>query len=102
MIAASSCMEILCIGPVKHVESVHDVFRSVGMNDVHQNNQSKMMRFVDQRFELFRSSTTTAWGKEIRHVVSKAAVISVFLNRHDLNRVVTEFANAWKHLISKF
>ena len=71
------------------------------MDDIHQHDQSQSMGLINHRLELIRRSAATAGGKEIGHVVSEAPVIGMLLNGHDLDGIVTEFANSGQHLFSE-
>jgi hypothetical protein len=82
-------MEKLKISAIQHINSILGVGTGVGMHDVHNDNQPHLMGGVDQLFEVVRLAEPAAGGEEICDVVAETPVVGVFLDRHQLNAVVT-------------
>ena len=69
-------------------EAIISVARDVGVYDIEEYDKAETMGFIDEGFEFFRGAGTGRNGEWICDVVSERAVVSVFLNSHELDGVV--------------
>ena len=94
MVTPTTRVEVLVPGPVPEVDSVLLILLGVGVDNVHENRDTKTVRLVDHRLQLIGRPEATTRREEVRHVVPKGPVVGVLLNRHDLDRVVTQRSHA--------
>ena len=88
VVTLRTAVEVLAIGAIEHVDTIRNVRRRVRVNQIHQNGNAHGVRFVNQILQLVRRTASRGNAEEVRHVVAKRSIIRVFLNRHQLNRVV--------------
>ena len=72
------------------------------MHQVHNHRQPHRMRLAHQGFQFFRSAEARRRGEKIADMVSETAVIGVFGDRHQLNRVVARFFDMRQDRFDKF
>lgn len=101
MITPFSSMTKTIISPIKQMNPIKDIIRSMRMNQVNNNFKSKWMRLIDKVFEIFRCTKSLRYPKISSNMVAKASVISVFLNSHQLNTVIPSILNPFKIILCK-
>ena len=60
-------------------------------------NLLRAVRRIDQILEFFGRPEARGSGEEAGHLVAKRSVVGMFLNCHQLQRVVTSLDDSWKH-----
>jgi hypothetical protein len=64
-------VEVMVIGPVKEIQAIQDVFASMGVDDVKEDNQTESMRRVHELFEILWDTIARAGSKEVGNLVSE-------------------------------
>ena len=94
-------LKILRQCAIKPTQTLSFVTNCVRMNDIDDDAQTELMRRIDQLFEIVGRAKTRTNRKKIRHVIAKTTIIRMFLNRHQLNRVVAGFFDTWQNIMRK-
>ena len=94
MIALFTCMEELPLSAVEHVDALGCVLHRMGMHDVQQHADAQPVRLVDQILEVLRAAKPAGGSKETGHLITKASVIRMFHDGHQLHGVVSSFLDA--------
>ena len=72
MSAFRAFMEIQMISAVKLIETIENIFASMGMNNIEKDSEAHTMRCVDEFFELFRGAIAGARGEEACNLVPES------------------------------
>ena len=102
MVAFGACMRIAMVRPIEPIDSVKNVIWSVGVNYIDNYAKAKTMRLVYEVLEIIGRALAWRGCEKTSYVVSKATVVCVFLDCHQLNTVVAQIDNPRQNLVSKF
>ena len=83
-------------------QTFYFVFHSVAMHQVHNHTNASLVCRVNQLFQLIGRPESAARCKERTYVITKATIIRMLSNRHNLNAVVAIGNYAWQHILAKF
>ena len=102
VVTLGAVMEELPCGAVEHIDAFCGILHSMGVHHIQQHAQTQLMGLVDQIFQVLRLTEPAGSGVKIGHLITKAAVIGVLHNGHQLNGIVTCFFDAGQHKLGKF
>ena len=88
MFAFLTGVEVVTCCAIKVTQALVDIFNSMAMHQVHNNQQPHAVRCIYKCFEFFWSSETTGDSEKVAHVVPKTRIIGMLHHRHQLNGVV--------------
>mmetsp|Transcript_16602 Transcript_16602/g.29070 ORF Transcript_16602/g.29070 Transcript_16602/m.29070 type:complete len:210 (-) Transcript_16602:506-1135(-) len=94
-------VEVLVVRAIKLVEAIHAVIGRMRVNNIDEDVDAQGVCGINHGFELLRRSESRGCCEKVGHVVSKRCVVRMFHNRHDLNGVVAQPADAWQDHIAK-
>ena len=72
------------------------------VNAVHNNHESEGVSLVDHIFNVSGSAESRRNGKEISYVITKAPVVSVLLNCHELYHIVSQSFYPRDYVVCEF
>ncbi|EJX08615.1 membrane protein [gut metagenome] len=72
------------------------------LNHIHNHGNAILMRLINQLLQIFWRTETTGSSKETADMVTKTAIIRMFLQCHNLQAVVTLFNDTRQDIFSKF
>ena len=101
MSSFGALVEVLMIGAVKLIEPIKNVLRCVAVDNVEQHRDAHTVCGVHQLFQVFRGAIPTACSEEVVDLVSKAGIVCMFHNGHQLDYVVAQGLDSWKHVLGK-
>lgn len=101
MTPLATFVEVLVIAPVKFVQSVENILRGMAVDYVQQYNKAYTVSGVDELLQILGRAVATARGEEIVDLVSKAGVVGMLHDRHELDDIVAEPLDPGKHVPSK-
>ena len=82
----------------KVAKTFYFILHSMTLHEVHDDCNTILVGFVNELLEFFRCTKTATCSKEGAYVVTETTVIGVFLNRHNLEAVVTFLDDTGKHI----
>lgn len=97
----SPLMEIKVVATVEHVNSVKDVFACVRMDNVKKDCDSHSVSSIDELHKLFGCSISARSSKERSDLISERSIVSVFLDSHKLDYVVSKLLYPRKDVCGK-
>ena len=100
--AARPGVEVCFAETVDGGDPLDFVFDRVRVDEVDHHSQSHAVRFVDEALEVVRGAEAPRDREEVGDVIAETAVIRVPRYRHQLDGVVTGFADAGQRLRAEF
>ena len=101
MIASFSSVTKAIISSIKQMNTIKNIIRSMGMNQINNNSESKRMCSINKIFKIIRRSKSLRNSKISGYMVAKTGIISMFLNGHQLNTIIPCILNSFKIILCK-
>lgn len=102
MLAPLARVGVLVVRTVKLGQALSGVATEVGVHDVQQHQDPILVAFVHQTPEVVGGAVPARNSVISGHMVPKAAVIGVFGDGHDLDRVIPPFFDTGQNLDPEF
>ena len=97
----STWMTILMVCSIKLTDTVISVQRCVRVDQVHDNENTKTMSFINHVFDIIRCTWSGRNCEKVCYVISKWCIIWMLLNGHKLNTIISCIFDTRKDIISK-
>lgn len=101
MTTAATFMEVLVICSIKFVQSVQHVLGGVTVDDVKKHDDAHAMSSIDQLLQVLGWSISATRSKEVVDLVTKAGIVRMLHDRHELNDVIPKALDSRQHVVGK-
>jgi hypothetical protein len=101
MTAPCSLVEVEVVAAIEHVQSVKDVLGRVAVDDIEQNGNAHAVSGVNELLKLVGHTVTAACSEEAVDLVSKAGVVCVLHDGHELDDIVPKVADAGQDVVGE-
>ena len=98
----SALEEVLTVRPVLVLQPFPDVRTGMAVHHVQQHPDAHAVRLVHQVLQPVRRAVPVRRCEEVCHLVPEGAVVRVFLHRHQLYGIVSQFRNPRQDVVRKF
>lgn len=97
-----TCAKIIDLFSLAQVETrkaIQFIFRQVTMHNIQEYHKASTVRCVNQPLQILWCSKSAANCKRIRHMIPKRSVVSMLLDCHKLDGIVSLPTNSWDDLL---
>ena len=97
VVALVAFVEIEVVPAIEAAQALGFIYHGMGMDYVHNDRNSAGVGIIHETLEVFGRAEAGAQGEEIGHLIAERAVVRVLLQRHNLQNVVSQGLDPWKH-----
>lgn len=98
VVTFSATVKVLVVRSIKLIEAIKYVLRRVAVNHIQEDDNSHLMSGVNKLLQSLGGSISAAGCEKAVDLVSKASIIGMFHDSHQLNGVVAKVFDSGKYI----